>query len=200
MSDEYNLGRLKLKRRGPTYHISGTYDGKRIRRSTGARDIRQARAVLDDMYAESMTGWRAPSIDGEVSWGDVAKWVCARHRVTAKERGIPFDVTPSEIYKMMRATKFRCSVSGIGLTRKAGANAEPDPWSASLDRIERRHGYTRDNVRVVCLIANLAMNRWGYDALTRLSRAVVRSAISVASEENVTPFDTENGSIPNDIN
>ena len=34
-------------------------------------------------------------------------------------------------------------------------------------------GYTRENCRVVCYIANLAMSQFGEDALTILSRAVV---------------------------
>jgi hypothetical protein len=34
------------------------------------------------------------------------------------------------------------------------------PYAPNLDRIDPRHGYEPDNVRVVCAIVNFAMNAW----------------------------------------
>ena len=91
----------------------------------------------------------------------------------------------------MERMNFRCAVSGIPLSRRCQPNREPDPWSASLDRIENRQGYIQDNFRIVCLAANLAMNRWGYDVLLRLARSVTRSADQVLCDETVPMADTE---------
>lgn len=183
---DYQRGRLKLVRRGDVYHVRGTVDGQLIRRSTGHTDVRLARVVLDDLYTNAQADWRPAIIEGDASWVDVANWVYRRHKIRAKEYGVPYQVIAADIYSLMRETNFCCAVSGIALTRKIGPSATPDPWSASLDRIEARHGYIRDNVRVVCLAANLAMNRWGYDTLLRLSRAVNRNAVNVTSEEILT--------------
>lgn len=188
----YQRGRLKLYLRGGVYHVRGTHDGQRIRRSTGHQDVRLARLALDDIYTTVQAEWRPAEIDGDANWVDVANWVYRRHKTRAKEYGVPFLIGAADIYNLMRETGFRCAVSGIALSRKVGPSPNPDPWSASLDRIEARHGYIRDNVRVVCLTANLAMNRWGYDTLLRLSRAVTRNAVNVTSEEILThPADTK---------
>lgn len=182
----YKVGPLYLIQRGPIYQIRGTYEGRLIRKSTGTDDVRLAKVALDDLHAELQSGWRSEKGAAEISWPEVAKWVCSRHRVSAKERGIPFEISSLDVYREMRGTEFRCAVSGIQLTRRVGPNGTPDPWSASLDRIEPRHGYVRENIRVVCLIANLGMNRWGYDALLRLARGVTRSAAVVAHEVEKT--------------
>lgn len=183
--EAYRRGRLKLVLRGGVYHVQGTLDGQRIRKSTGHTDVLLAQNALDDIYTAAQFDWRPAEIDGDASWSDVAAWVYRRHKTRAREYGIPFEVSADSIYSLMRETDFRCAVSGIAFTRKIGPSANPDPWSASLDRIEARHGYIRDNVRVVCLAANLAMNRWGLDTLLRLSRAVVRNSSTVTSEEKV---------------
>lgn len=128
--------------------------------------------------------WWHDEQDEGVSWKNVAKLVCNRHRSASKARGIPFELTAVDVYDAMSATDFRCSVSGVPLSRRATKNeGMPDPWSASIDRIECRHGYTKDNFRVVCLAANIAMNRWGLDVLLRLARGVTRSAAVVAPEK-----------------
>lgn len=199
MSDIYQKGGLRLFQRGTIYHIRGTLDGQRIRRSTGSGDLRIARIALDDVFAELQSGWYRQD-NADASWKDVAKWVHARQRQAAKDRGIPFDLIPSEVYAMMLATNFRCAISGIDLAKKVGPNATPDPWAASLDRIESRHGYTRDNVRVVCLAANVAMNRWGFDVLLRLSKAVVRNSTNVLAEEKLTLCVSDNRRLSNEIN
>lgn len=182
----YQRGRLRLILRSGVYYVQGTQDGVRVRTSTGHRDIRLARLALDDIYTNVQAEWRPETIEGDASWVDVVNWVYRRHRTRAKEYSVPFLISAADIYNLMRETGFRCAVSGIAFTRKVGPSANPDPWSASLDRIEPRNGYIGDNVRVVCLTANLAMNRWGYDTLLRLSRAVTRNAVNVTSEEIVT--------------
>lgn len=182
----YQVGPLYLIRRGGTFHIYGTHSGQRIRAAAGTDDLRMAKTALDTLLSELESGWRIEQNCAETSWPAVAKWVCTRHRFSAKERGIPFMISAHDVFDAMKQTGFCCAVSGIPFSRRVGPNGQPDPWSASIDRIEGRHGYLRDNIRVVSLAANLAMNRWGYDVLLRLSRSVVRSANQVLCHENVT--------------
>lgn len=199
----YQVGGLTLFKRGSVYHIRGTHEGKRIRVSTGSGDLRLARLALDDLHAELESGWRADpeGFTLDISWAAVAKWIHARHKVSAKERGIPFDIAPADVYSAMQATGFRCAVSGIDFSRRVGPLADPDPWSPSLDRIEGRQGYLKGNIRVVCLVANLAMNRWGYDTLLRLSNAVSRNANHVVSEPEILTQNLDrNGQFSNEIN
>ena len=191
MDATYQSGPLKLVLRGGVYHAHGTLDGRRIRRSTGESDVRLARIALDNIRTQVSYEWRPQEISDDADWANVAKWMHARHRTRAKEYGVPFEITAVDVYNLLRETGFRCAVSGIALTRKVGPSAAPDPWSASINRIECRHGYTKDNVRVVRLAANLAMNRWGYDTLLRLAKAVTRNATAILPEELTQNLDTK---------
>jgi hypothetical protein len=67
-----------------------------------------------------------------------------------------------------------CAVSGLPfLIRDRYEDERVNPWQPSIDRIKSDEGYTRENCRFVCYIANLAMSQFGEDALTMLSQAVV---------------------------
>jgi hypothetical protein len=54
-----------------------------------------------------------------------------------------------------------CAVTGIPLRW----DLVWSPYSPSLDRIDNNGGYNVGNVRVVCVMANYAMNTFGADAL-----------------------------------
>src|SRR3546814_15533675 len=47
------------------------------------------------------------------------------------------------------------------------------PFAPSLDRIDSGQGYLKGNVRLVCTIANFALNQWGDSVLRRLAHGVV---------------------------
>jgi hypothetical protein len=161
--------------------ICATVDDKRYRVSAG-NDLKRAKRQLSNFISEMEGGWRPPKTGQAISWELVAKVVTLRQRNGAKSRGIPFQITAAQVFSMMRSTDFRCSVSGVALSKILKGDGEVDPWAPSIDRIDNRQGYTIDNVRIVCIAANLAMNRWGYDTLLRLARGVVRSSSVVAPE------------------
>lgn len=175
-SSIYRVGPLYLILRGGYYHVQGTHDGKRIRVATKCPDLRSAKRFLDDMSHGLTSGWRQNSLDGTTDWYTVATVICQRHRTHSKARGIPFEISKADVYKVMQAANFRCAVSGVSFSKREPGVIGPDPWSPSIDRIDNHHGYVRGNIRVVATIANMAMNRWGYDALLRLSHAVVMNA------------------------
>lgn len=169
----YRVDGLRLVLRGSSYFIHGSVAGERIRRGTYTSNLSFAKTALDDLHREFTSGWRSPNLeDDETSWKAVAKAVYCRHRNSAAGRGIPFTITAADVFEAMKDAGFRCAVSGIAYTKRIAPDGPSDPWSPSIDRIENRHGYLRDNIRVVCLAANIAMNRWGFDVLLRLAKAV----------------------------
>jgi hypothetical protein len=136
------------------------------------------------MRREHIGGWREGYDSADITWKMVAMLACNRHRQSAKTREIPFQLKPADVYRLMETTDFCCAVSGIPFSKKAEGLGHVDPWAASIDRIENRHGYLLDNVRVVCVAANLAMNQWGHDVLLRLAKGVVRNAALVIREDS----------------
>lgn len=187
---QYENGSLYLKNRDGIWYIQGTAEGKRYRVSTRTTNIRNARRVLDNFAHEVLSGWRDIEHNGD--WGSVAKIMWNRHRLGSAKRGIPFTISVGEVYAALKETGFMCAVSGIAFNTNIKPNsAMPDPWGPSIDRIEARQGYIPGNIRIVCLIANLAMNRYGYDALLRLSRGVTRSSMPMPEPDTTSYTPTQ---------
>jgi hypothetical protein len=171
----------------------GSFDGRRVRESCKTSDLARAKLYLENRKREFTEGWRENYDRTDRSWGDVASLIHERHRLSARKRGIPFDLKVGDVYALMKSTGFRCAVSGIPFAKRLASDGRRDPWAASIDRIENRHGYTSENVRVVCVIANIAMSDWGFDALIRLSRGVQRSSVCVDQESEKLTRQESNG-------
>lgn len=72
-----------------------------------------------------------------------------RLKSSAKRRGIPFDLTPSQLNEL--TFPITCPVLGIRLVFHTGASEDN---SVSFDRIDSSKGYTIDNIVVVSNRAN----------------------------------------------
>ncbi|RPJ20099.1 MAG: hypothetical protein EHM33_29160 [Chloroflexi bacterium] len=173
---------LYIIERGGRYAVHGMLDGKRVRKSCGTNNLAQAKIILDSIRRQHEMGWADDYNDPNKSWRDVAKEMWSRAKHSADKRGIPFELRPGDVYHLMKLADYRCSLSGILLSKRIASDGRRDPWAASLDRIESRHGYTPGNVRIVCMIANFAMNEWGQDTLLRLARGMIRNADAVVPE------------------
>jgi hypothetical protein len=178
----YRSGRFYLIKRGEYYHIRGRHNDKLIRVTTNTDNLKTAKTALDELVTEYLSGWREREIDSSSSWMFVANTVWSRQRATAKRRGLPFEITSSDVYNLMKEGEFRCSISGIPFSRRIPLEATMDPWAPSIDRIENRQGYLKDNIRIVCVAANFAMNQWGYDTLLRLARSIVSNSARAKEE------------------
>jgi hypothetical protein len=67
----------------------------------------------------------------------------------------------------------KCEVSGIPFTlERAPKRFARRPWAPSIDQIQAGKGYGLDNLRVVCIAVNFAMNHWGEDVLYRIAAAI----------------------------
>jgi len=77
---------------------------------------------------------------------------------------------------MLRWVEIRgcCEVSGLPLTldRDLTGRRFYAPLNPSLDRRDNDKGYTPENTRIVCVLVNLGLNRFGDEAFIRVCRAV----------------------------
>ena len=89
-----------------------------------------------------------------------ARYLLAECRRRCAREGWEFDLDENEI--QARINVGRCEVTGYPLNSSPlTVRYERRPDSPSLDRINPKLGYTKKNVRVVCLAVNLAMSNWG---------------------------------------
>lgn len=178
----YRDDELYLTLRGDWYHLVGSLDGRRLRKACGTTDMDRAKAFLENVKREHVHSWREDYDRADRDWKTVAKMTHDRQKSAARGRGIPFDLTPERVFALMKATGFKCAVSGIPFAKRFAGDGRRDPWAPSIDRIENRQGYTIENCRIVCMVANIAMSDWGYDTLLRLSRGMLRSSFLLAEE------------------
>lgn len=99
------------------------------------------------------------------------KYLHENSRKRAKKIGVEYSLSAPEIAALIGETGGHCSVTNV-IFDFTDSDGEKRPWYPSLDRIDSSKGYTRDNCRIVCVAANLAMNSWGASVLERMAEAM----------------------------
>ena len=66
-----------------------------------------------------------------------------------------------------------CEMTGMPFSLLPTKLASADPFSPSLDRMNSRKGYTRDNVRVVATAFNFAKGQWSLDIFEAIARGFI---------------------------
>lgn len=82
-------------------------------------------------------------------------------RKRAKARGIEYGLGLAWLRAQLAKQNYCCAVSGLPFSDVKLGNAHKRPWMPSIDRIDCTKGYTRDNVRIVCVAVNTLLQDWG---------------------------------------
>ncbi|KJJ85004.1 hypothetical protein OMAG_001143 [Candidatus Omnitrophus magneticus] len=88
----------------------------------------------------------------------------AKHRAAKKK--LPADIDLKWLLKKYQDQAGRCGVTKLPLLFEKNPTGKQGytPYAPSLHRVNPEKGYTKDNVMLVSVIANLGMNRFGEDA------------------------------------
>ncbi len=136
-------------------------EGPRIRLSNPRSKTELAEARRRSLAAGAV--WRTPIIQC---------FTAAKARAGANN--LRFSIDAAFLFELLDKQEHRCAVSGIEFSNTGYEDCRIGPFGVSVDRIDAKRGYTKDNVRLVCCIANFAMGQWGLGALERLSVAIVQ--------------------------
>lgn len=107
----------------------------------------------------------------------IATRLHARTRSRAARAGFAFELDTVFIEACLLEQEGRCAVSGVAFSMQDFPDAlVRHPFAPSVDRILSKGGYTRDNVRIVCVATNFGLGQWGDEVFLVIARGVVAQA------------------------
>lgn len=96
-------------------------------------------------------------------------------RKRAEDGGRVFDLTEEFLAELLGPMV--CSVTGLPLQHTSTCGPRDgqvkNPWAPSVDRIDSKGGYTKDNVRITCWAFNMAKGPWNEEVFAKMARSYV---------------------------
>jgi len=94
----------------------------------------------------------------------------------AKTKGLKYELDFDYLKQLFIKQKGRCFKTGISFKISIGKTINcRSPWSLSLDRINPKIGYTKENVQLVCIMYNLCKGTWSDKDVKKLAKAIVKN-------------------------
>ena len=137
-----------------------------------------------------------PSTDPAMAFWLHAMVPRSRHRAIRAK--FAHDLADDHAERLFRLQHGVCAISGLpfSLARFDGVLVQ-HPFAPSLDRILSKGGYTKDNVRLVCIAVNFGMGQWGEELYMTFARAAVefsdRAGLAASIEAAATLLDSDSG-------
>ena len=98
----------------------------------------------------------------------------------AKQNKRKFDLDIEFLLEMFHNQNGQCKLTGINFSLEKENDCRVDPWAISIDRVDSKLGYTKNNVMLVCAVVNFALNEWGESVLRTMSEAIIQHSGSEA--------------------
>lgn len=86
----------------------------------------------------------------------------------SRAKGLPLDITIEWLLELAEKQDFCCSLTGIQFFAFYTVAPAGNPYVPSLDRIDPKGGYTKDNVRIVIRGINVMLFDWGQDVFEQI--------------------------------
>lgn len=116
---------------------------------------------------------RGPAVDSTQAAAEI--W--QRHKKSAAQRGLAFELTVDDVREMLDRQGSRCALTQRAFSNEKPAGQRIRPWAASIDRKDATKGYSVNNCRLVCASVNVALNRFGDAAFMELLESMVRRIV-----------------------
>jgi hypothetical protein len=157
------------------YKLAGEQNNKERRRRERLKQTRKCvgfcgKIKLWTEFDNKCTLCRACSGKGYLS-----QWIF-NIKNRSKKKNWNYDIDTNFIQELFNKQGGKCAITKIPFIFNSIKNKTPnkkDPFAPSLDRIDSSKGYTKDNVRIVCIIVNYALNEFGYDVFAKMCKEFV---------------------------
>lgn len=97
-----------------------------------------------------------------------------------RARGITAENDPMgrvDMLRLLQKQDYTCPISGSYFTHDA-FDIPRSPFQPSVDRIEASGGYQHGNIRIVCLLVNVAMAHWGEEPLLKIAERISKRVLT----------------------
>lgn len=152
--------------RGSSYYFvtPGEHKWKRL-----GKDIESAKQKLKELLAEPLKLSNISVVGVERSRLVMfSRDIYRSARSNALAKNVKWDLTEQHVLDMMVAANGYCQISGLPFTNEAHGKRGLRPWMPSIDRINATGCYETGNVRLICVVANIALSDFGDEVFKKL--------------------------------
>ena len=95
----------------------------------------------------------------------------------AKNMKIDFEIDSKFIDQLIEKQNNKCILTNIEFSFEKSIKSSRRPLAPSIDRINPKLGYTKDNVRLVCVMVNLSLNEFGDELFKMMCNSYVENTL-----------------------
>lgn len=100
-------------------------------------------------------------------------FISARNR--AFNKLLEFNFSVKELIELANKANGKCMLTGVPWDYKTYMLKNKRPWIPSLDRIDSKLGYTKENCRLVSWAVNVALSDFGEQVLLRIAKGLIQN-------------------------
>lgn len=142
--------------------------------STGTPLLCEARKILSRYQREKIEPLSRAPLWSEAKMKATLLRTISRSKERSIKKGLDFDLTYEAVSALMSAQKGLCALTEIEMNLTRSRAGRSRPFAPSIDRIDNGRGYTMDNIRIVCAIANLARGDFSDAEFVAMCEGVVQ--------------------------
>lgn len=95
-------------------------------------------------------------------------------RSRAINKSLEFNLSIQTLIELAHKANGKCMLTGIPWDYKTTNGRKKKPWIPSLDRIDSKLGYTKENCRLVSWAVNVALFDFGEQVLLKIAEGVIQ--------------------------
>jgi hypothetical protein len=118
----------------------------------------------------------------ERRWKDPAAVLIKRSQTLARQNKREFNLDKQWVQERLS----ECVATGMSFDLSRPINHRRSAFFPSIDRIDSKLGYTKDNCRVVCTIFNFAKNEWTDADVMKMAKALVNKELADCENFHIT--------------